>query len=189
MDEVIRRLQRAAASGNLDAGRRLSAMSVELRVAAGAFDVFETRLREDVVEEARRLDPDARHVDGVNVDPAWWPVELVVNGRRLVDLFEREFNPHLPAHAVYLPTRHLLGEPYAGPGGWTGPEDTDGKTLLLFCSCGDSLCGRLVADIVVTERSVVWSGLEHRPGPKARYEHTFVFARGAYEAALRDPPA
>ena len=78
--------------------------------------------------------------------------------------------------------RHLLGERY-----WTD-ADEDEKTILLFCECGESGCGRLVATVTASERAVVWSGLEHRPRSKsAEHETTFVFSRKEYEEALRDP--
>jgi hypothetical protein len=202
VDELVRRLERDALTGDPEAVRRYSlelrrtgveptTLPVDERINVGLFDTFLTRLRDDIVEEARRTaqEEDA-FSEGVNLDPCWWPVDLLVNGRRLVDLVGGGYNPQLPAHAVFLPTRRLLGEHYSGPGAWADRDDDDDTTLLLFCECGDSLCGRLVAKITASERAVVWSCLDHRPSPtKTLHEHqtTFVFSRREYEAALRDP--
>lgn len=170
-------------------GRQRSRLPLDERVRLGLFDTFETRLREDIVEAARETaEEGARFSEEVNLDPAWCPVDLLVNGERLTDVAGGGFAPQLPAHCVYLPARLLLGEPHAWPNAWA-PFDEDGKTSLLFCACGDSGCGRLLATITVTPEAVTWTGLEERPKPLPTLEGlAFVFRRADYEAALRDPP-
>ncbi len=199
MDERLRHLEQATRTGDPEAttrlhgalrrsGRPAPTPPLEERVRLGLFDTFSTRLREDIVEAARATaEEGARFSEEVNLDPAWCPVELQVNSQRLCDLAGGDFGPHLPAHAVYLPTRHLLGAPYAWPGGWS-PLDEDGKTALLFCGCGDAGCGRLLATVKVTADTVTWADLEERPKPRPLGDLAFVFRRRDYEAALRDPP-
>lgn len=201
MDEQLRRLERATRTGDPEAIARHAAarrrghlpvrtLSLEERVRLGLFDTFATRLREDIVEAARETaEEGASFSEEVNLDPAWCPVDLLVNGERLCDLLGGTFGPQLPAHAVYLPTRHLLGEPHVWPSGWS-PFEEDGKTCLLFCACGDADCGRLLATITLTTETITWTDLEERPSALPALEGlAFVFRRRDYEAALRDPPA
>lgn len=200
MDEQLRRLERAARDGDREAATRLHgalsrvgrpgpSLPVDERVRLGLFDTFTTRLRDDIVEAARETAEEGARFndDGVCLEPAWCPVDLLVNGERLEYLLG-DYGSQLPAHTVYLPTPHLLGGPYEWPSGWA-MRDEDGKTLLAHCC---SWCEqRLVATITVLDETVTWTDLEERPNQRSpgRYaDMAFVFRRADYEAALRDPP-
>jgi len=128
-------------------------------------------------------------------------VHIIINGRDLIEVIRgielpfatREGHPRiagaysgLPAHRVFLPSRHFLGEPepiYS---------DGEGRTYVLECECGEPGCWPLAVRIQVGEREIVWHDFHqpHRgPDSKAgawRYDalRSFTFDRQLYEQEL-----
>jgi hypothetical protein len=132
-------------------------------------------------------------------------VDIHINGRNLIEIIrevelpfaKQENHPNiagsyqgLPARIIYLPSRHLLGEPqflYS---------DDSGRTQLLQCTCGEPGCWPLLARVTIEPDRVVWDDFcqPHR-GPNSRASHwkydalpAFIFARSDYEAALVPTP-
>ena len=128
-------------------------------------------------------------------------VHIIINGRDLIETLRdielpfatREDHPRiagtysgLPAHRVFFPSRHFLGEPepiYS---------DGEGRTYVLECECGEPGCWPFAVRIELQERDVIWRDFkqEHR-GPHAkagewRYDAlpSFRFDRANYEQAL-----
>jgi len=128
-------------------------------------------------------------------------VDLLIDEQNLIDLIHahelpfatKEGSPGiagsyqgLPAKVVFLPSRHLLGEPLPLY------SDDAGKTQLLECDCGEAGCWLLLARVTVSTDRVIWDEFEqpHR-GPTSRASHwrygnlpPFIFDRCAYEMAL-----
>ena len=124
---------------------------------------------------------------------AYRPVEVVIDGVRLIDRVKRVEAPFaeqegspglagqyasLSAGTTFLPSRHFLGEPRPVFG-------RGGKAVVLVCTCGCEGCWDLVCRIDVTGRAVVWSGFEHahRTWDYAPLGE-FVFDRAQYEGQL-----
>jgi hypothetical protein len=128
-------------------------------------------------------------------------VDIIINGREFIEILRdielsfatREGHPRiagayssLPAHRVFFPSRHFLGEPEPSY------SDGAGRTYVLECECGEPGCWPLAVRIEVREREVVWSDFQqpHRgPQSKAgewRYDAllSFTFDRQLYEQAL-----
>jgi hypothetical protein len=65
-------------------------------------------------------------------------------------------------------------------------EDSNEKTALLGCGCGDVGCSPLMARITVTDETVTWSDFEQPTRPHWEYDGfgPFIFDRGQYERAL-----
>jgi hypothetical protein len=80
---------------------------------------------------------------------------------------------------VRWPSRHFLGAPALPVPG--------GDTVLLGCDCGDWGCWPLLAQVDVTEATVMWRDFhnEHRPTWDLSGLGPFTFDRGQYESALR----
>ena len=145
------------------------------------------------------------------------PVELRINGRGLIDVVrevelpyaQREYDAriaagaapdelwprgdlagdylYLPGNSVFLPSRNLLGQPYAHGFVTEAADPRNQKSLLLQCTCGITECWFLLATITLTDSTVVWSDFcqFHRDW---RYDlGPFVFDRASYEAQLLGP--
>ncbi|HEX2204573.1 MAG TPA: GNAT family N-acetyltransferase [Longimicrobium sp.] len=136
------------------------------------------------------------------IAPEWEALEIWVDGRPLrkwardAELHSAlaEGNPQvaglyagLPPEQVLPPSAHFLGSRESS---FFYPEE--GKSALLGCECGIVECWPLLARITVEGGRVTWSDFEqpHRgaahPGPWRYTLGPFVFARDAYERALRD---
>jgi hypothetical protein len=128
-------------------------------------------------------------------------VQIIINGRNFIEILHdielpsatREGHDHiagaysgLPAHRVFFPSRHFLGEPepiYS---------DGEGRTFVLECECGEPGCWPLAVRIEVREREVVWSDFQqphrssHSKAGEWRYDAipSFTFDRQLYEQAL-----
>jgi hypothetical protein len=128
-------------------------------------------------------------------------VRIIINGRDFIETLRdiempfatREGHPRiagaysgLPAHRVFSPSRHFLGEPepiYS---------DDEGRTFVLECECGEPGCWPLAVRIEMREREVVWSDFQqpHRHSESKagewRYDAlpSFTFDRQLYEQAL-----
>ena len=65
-------------------------------------------------------------------------------------------------------------------------EDSDQKTALLGCGCGDVGCSPLMARVTVSDDTVTWSDFEQPTRPEWDYDGfgPFTFDRGQYERAL-----
>ena len=65
-------------------------------------------------------------------------------------------------------------------------DESDGKTALLGCGCGDVGCSPLKARITVTDETVTWDEFEQPTRPGWDYEGfgPFTFDRAQYERAL-----
>jgi hypothetical protein len=65
-------------------------------------------------------------------------------------------------------------------------EDSDQKTALLGCGCGDVGCSPLMARVTVSDDTVTWSDFEQPTRPEWDYDGfgPFTFERGQYERAL-----
>jgi len=65
-------------------------------------------------------------------------------------------------------------------------EDSEGKTALLGCGCGEVGCSPLMARITVTDDTVRWDDFEQPTRPDWDYEGLgpFTFERAQYERAL-----
>ncbi len=76
--------------------------------------------------------------------------------------------------------RHLLGEPIVRTS-----SGISLRTTLLRCTCGDSGCWPLQADVRVTDRTVIWSDFR---APKDEWDLSsigpFVFDHDQYEQSL-----
>jgi hypothetical protein len=128
-------------------------------------------------------------------------VQIVINGQDLRDVIRPVELPFatregsadiagaysgLPPEVVFLPSRHLLGEPtplYS---------DGSGRTQVLECECGEPGCWPLTVRIDVHAQEVVWRDF-HQPHrganskqPEWRYDAMpqFRFDRKGYEQAL-----
>lgn len=116
----------------------------------------------------------------------------VVNGRSLVDLvaeFERAqgWQP-VGGYSGLIPDHFRFGELtqyYLGREARQWPEQ--GRAWLLGCDCGEVGCWPLDARIELPDQHVVWQGFRqpHRPHRDYQAFGTFVFAREAYERAVR----
>ena len=87
-----------------------------------------------------------------------------------------------PLLSNYDLAKHYLGDPEV-------IAEDDEKIALLICSfCGDTGCWPLLAQIQVSEDTVVWSDFEQHHRKNWRYDSfgPFVFDRGQYEAALSE---
>jgi hypothetical protein len=126
-----------------------------------------------------------------------------INGRDLIDwvreveapFASRDGHPDqagqyvgLPAAEIFLPSRHLLGEPCRRHG-WGS-----GKIPVLGCECGESGCWPLLVCITVGQGTVTWSEFEQphrREGSRSHWRYDqlgpFVFDRQQYETALVEP--
>lgn len=145
------------------------------------------------------------------------PVELLVNGRGLIDIVRevelphalREYDERLAAGgstaelgkrgalagsylypnpgSVFLPSKNLLGEAYAH-GFVTEPDDPlNRKSLLLQCTCGITDCWFLLATIIVSDDRVEWSDFCQFHRDWKYELGPFVFERRSYEAQLIAP--
>ncbi|QIN82350.1 hypothetical protein GBA63_06555 [Rubrobacter tropicus] len=132
--------------------------------------------------------------------PAWGPIDTVdifVNGRSLLDLVRevelpfatRDGRPDragsyvgLPAEAIFMPSRRLLGVPD------DRYDDWEGRISVL--GCGVVGCWPLHARITVQDDAVVWDDFEQPHRRRWRHDRLgpFVFEREEYEAALRGAP-
>lgn len=67
-------------------------------------------------------------------------------------------------------------------------EDSNGKTALLGCGCGEVGCSPLMARIEVTDEAVTWQDFEQPTRPDWEYEGfgPFRFDRAQYERALME---
>jgi hypothetical protein len=65
-------------------------------------------------------------------------------------------------------------------------EDSEGKTALLGCGCGEVGCSPLMARITVTDDTVTWEDFEQPTRPDWEYDAfgPFIFDRSQYERAL-----
>ena len=65
-------------------------------------------------------------------------------------------------------------------------EDSDGKTALLGCGCGEVGCSPLMARITVDDDTVTWAEFEQPTRPGWDYDGfgPFTFDRPQYERAL-----
>jgi hypothetical protein len=131
---------------------------------------------------------------------------IYVNGRNLIDILRevempfalKEGHPDiaggymgLPPNEVFLPSKHLLGEPafdlYKYPGE---------KVEVLQCVCGVPGCWPFLVRITDEGDRVVWSDFEqpHRSGVAGRkkwdYQNLqpFVFDKAQYMAELQAKP-
>ena len=130
-------------------------------------------------------------------------VHVIINGRDLIEILRdielpfatREGHPRiagaysgLPAHRVFFPSRHFLGEPepiYS---------DSEGRTFVLECECGEPGCWPLAVRIELREREVIWSDFRqphrrsHSKAGEWRYDalSSFTFDRQLYERALSE---
>lgn len=138
------------------------------------------------LDVSQRMDP--------HIGIPYYEVDIVINGRELIDLVrevelpfaEAEGQPELAdryqnhtSDIIFLPSRHFLPE--------TGADITD----VFICFCGESYCWPLRAQITVEEERITWSDFHqpHRRDPKGpvwRYDGLgpFVFDRRQYEAEL-----
>jgi hypothetical protein len=143
------------------------------------------------------------------------PVDLRINGRSLLELIRELEVPlvrkeveerlaggeppeavtlepggylPLPAHLVFLPSRHLLDQPQS-PGFVLEPDDPQrGKTRLLGCTCGVSECWMLTVRVELSADEVRWSDFTQFHRQHWRYDlGPFVFRRVDYERALTAP--
>jgi hypothetical protein len=65
-------------------------------------------------------------------------------------------------------------------------EDSEGRTALLGCGCGEVGCSPLMARIRVTDDTVTWEDFEQPTRPEWNYDDfgPFIFDRSQYERAL-----
>ena len=113
---------------------------------------------------------------GLATRPGGWiygAISIAINGRGLRDVIDEveasqrslpgwKFGPgepiphHLPLGELCArPVRdHFLGEPGHKHG------VTEGKSMLLTCTCGEYGCGAIAVRIQVEARSVVWGDME-----------------------------
>jgi hypothetical protein len=128
-------------------------------------------------------------------------IRIIINGQDFIEILReielpfatREGSPRiagayscLPAHRVYLPSRHFFGEP--------DPIYSDGKgrTYVLECECGEPGCWPMAVRIEVREKEVLWADFQqpHRQTSSKkggwRYGalNSFTFDRQIYERAL-----
>lgn len=122
-------------------------------------------------------------------------VHLYINDRNFIEMLKEyeapfagniagEYEGLCPDH-VFLPSRHLLGEPIE-------LLEYDGKAAVLECECGCPGCWPFLVKITVEEDIVMWSDFEqpHR-GPESAGGHwkydkfgPFIFDRKQYESEL-----
>jgi rhodanese-related sulfurtransferase len=122
------------------------------------------------VATARALD---RIELGLATSPGGWiygAISIAINGRGLRDVIDQveasqrslpgwdgrgSRYDHLPLGELRASVRdHFLGEPGHKHG------VTEGKSMLLICTCGEYGCGAIAVRIQVEARSVVWRDME-----------------------------
>ena len=133
----------------------------------------------------------------------WDALEIWVGGRPLrkrardaeLPFALAEGNPQIAGQYVGLPPEEVLPPSAHFLGSRESPYHyrEEGKTALAGCECGIVGCWPLLARVTVEDDRVTWSDFEqpHRgPGRPGPWRHDalgpFVFARAAYERALRD---
>jgi hypothetical protein len=127
--------------------------------------------------------------------------QILINGRDLREIVRavelpfaaREGSPQiagaysgLPAEIVFLPSRHMLGEPQPLY------SDGSGRTQVLECECGEPGCWPLTVRIDIHAQEVVWRDFHqphrgvHSTRPEWRYDTMpeYRFDRESYEQAL-----
>lgn len=125
------------------------------------------------------------------------PVDLVVDGHRLIDTLSRMEAPYASAEGTpgiagqysslsfldtFLPSRHFL----RGPRPVLAHAE---KVVLLVCECGCEGCWDFVCRMTFSENTVAWSDFEqvHRDWDYTELG-TLVFDRKAYEAQFAQLP-
>ncbi len=118
------------------------------------------------------------------------PVDIVIDGQRLIDILKRIEAPYATAEGVpeiagqyhslsiittLLPSRHFLNAPH--------PILSHAeKTAILVCECGCEGCWDFVCRMTFSENTVTWTDFEqvHRGWDYSELG-TLVFDRKAYE--------
>ena len=72
------------------------------------------------------------------------------------------------------------------PSTYTGDLFEDDRVAVLTCSCGELMCGGVVARIQFDHDSVTWSDFRHANYLTPQGMGTFVFARSQYDRALAE---
>lgn len=129
------------------------------------------------------------------------PVDIMIDGRRLIDELKRIEQPYadaegspeiagqyhsLPIVATLLPSQRFLDARRRR-------SDENGKTMILVCTCGCGGCWDFVCRIEFSDSTVTWSDFEqiHRDWDYSELGK-FVFDRKSYEeqfAQIPPPPS
>lgn len=136
-------------------------------------------------------------------------VDIMINGRNLIEILREMELPFaqaeghvesagnyegLPPEWVFLPSKHLFGEPNED---YHDDDYPPGKSAIFGCgTCGVLSCWPFLVRITVGDEVVVWSDFEnwHRGSAEWAASHwrhdslQFTFDRTQYEAELAKPP-
>lgn len=141
-------------------------------------------------------------------------VVISVNGEPLVDIIRRIEMPHvrreydesiangespeeigdrdalagqylyLPPALALPPSRNFFGEPYKHGFRTDENDPVNNKSLILQCTCGITDCWFLVADISISDETVMWDNFQQFHREWLYDIDPFVFDRKAYESAF-----
>lgn len=135
-------------------------------------------------------------VDDPHRTGSYRPVDIIIDGKRLIDELKRIETPYASAEgspeiagqyhslsikSTLLPSRHFLGTPR--------PILTDyEKVAILICTCGCEGCWDFACRVEFKENKVTWSDFEqvHREWNYSELG-TFVFDRKNYEDQFSQP--